>query len=95
MGGIIAIMGFFAILYLIMKKFAIYTWDHDKGKFMFIRYWYHWFEFIYIFIAAVIAPKHTVNEGIITLSVVIVIKIIFDKFKILDAYFDKRFGRLE
>jgi len=95
MGSIIAIMGFFAILFLILKKFALYTWEHEKGKFLFIRVWFHWLEYIYIFIAAVIAPKHTINEGIITLTVVILIKIIFDKFKILDVYFEKRFGKFE
>lgn len=89
MENIILIEGIFAVIYLFMKKAAIYIWDHDKDRFIFIRYWYHWFEYIYVFIAAVLAPKHSVNDGIVTLTVAILIKIIFDKTKIFDRYFSR------
>lgn len=89
MESIILIEGIFAVIYLFMKKAAICIWERDKERFIFMRYWYHWFEFIYVFIAAVLAPKHTINEGIVTLTVVIIIKIIFDKTKIFDRYFNR------
>lgn len=90
--NIIFIESLFAVLYLVMKKFAVYLWDHDKGRFIYIRMWYYWYEYIYVFIAAVLAPKHSVNESIVTITTVIIIKLIFDKTKMMENYLDKRLG---
>lgn len=91
MGNIILIEGLIAVLYLLMKKCAIAIWDTDKNKFLFIRHWYHWFEYMFVFVASVLTPMHSVNESIITICVVVIIKIIFDRTKFLDAVLHERF----
>lgn len=87
--NIILIELLFALVYLIMKRFAMRIWDKDKYQFLYIRFWYHWFEYIYIFIAAVLAPKHTIQQGMLTLGAVVILKIIVDKTKVLDTLVNK------
>ena len=89
--SIIFIESIFAVIYLVVRKFAIYLWDHDKGRLLYIRVWFHYYEYIFFFVAAVLAPKHTVNESMMTIVVVVIIKIIFDKTRLVERYLEKRF----
>lgn len=90
MYNIVLLEALFAFIYLLMKKFAMFVWDHDKSKFYLIRNWYHWFEYTYVFTCAVLAPQHTANQGLMTLIIVILVKVIFERSKFLDSYFEKK-----
>jgi len=79
----------FAVVFLLSKKVALAIWDTDKPMFRFVRGWYYWFEYMLFMMASVLTPNHTINEGIIAMSVVILVKIALDSMIFIDAYLCK------
>lgn len=93
MTNVIIVQSCFAVAWLLTKKVVYKIWGNDKEAFEHIKEWYYWFEYILLFTATVLTPKHTLNEGIATIFVVVAIKIIMDRFHVFDKAINKYFDK--
>jgi len=90
---VIIIQSIFAIIYLLMKRAVVSFYKFEQSKWDEIKASYYWLEYAFIFTATIVTPKHTYNEGIITLIAVLVIKFYFDKMTFIDEWLDRKFHR--
>ena len=90
---VIIIQSVFAILYLLLKRAVLSFYKNHQAQWQEIQPSYYWVEYTYFFTATVVTPKHSYNEGIITLVVVLLIKLIMDKILWIDEWFDKLFNK--
>ena len=82
--NVIIVQSFFAIIWILLKKVVYCLWGEDYKAFNYIKEYYYWTEYILLFTATVLTPKHTTDEGILTLIVVIIIKFILDRLTFID-----------
>lgn len=91
--NVIFIQSIFAILYLLMKKAVLSFYKYDSESWERMKCPYYWLEYVFIFTATILTPKHTANEGIITLASVIMIKVFMDNLTVIDKMFDSFFHK--
>lgn len=91
--NVIIIQSIFAVIYLLIKKAVVCFYKENHENWDAIKDSYYWFEFTYFFTAAVLTPKHTLNEGVITLMSVIAIKVVFDRLTFIDKWMCEMFKK--
>jgi len=91
--SVIFIQSLLAVIFLLIKRALLCFYKDNPESFDQIKNSYYWFEYVYFFTATIVTPKHTWNEGILTLFSVILIKVIIDRIKGIDVFFCRVFKK--
>lgn len=85
----------FGLIFLLIKRCAYICWADDKERFDYLKYWYYWFEYLYLFIAtmvtSVITPSLNLDDVVVIMVIMVVIKVVFDQLLHLIDIFIRRF----